>query len=140
MSQYHHPQYYQQVPSNQYNPSIPNTQPATIQNYQMSDYDFFNSLKHYKPICYSGEGTPIFMVNSNWYMSLVCVAIINGLFLLVIFMFLGQAGTGMRPMSADSIRKYTFINVAVMICVNISYILTQFLNPGIRNLSKISQQ
>ena len=32
-------------------------------------------------------------------MSLACILIMNGLFLMVILLFLRQAGTGIRPMS-----------------------------------------
>jgi hypothetical protein len=63
----------------------------------------------------------------------------NGIFLLVIFMFLRQAGTGMHPMPSTDIRKYSIINIIAMVVINILYFLTQFLNPGIRNLSTITE-
>lgn len=63
----------------------------------------------------------------------------DALFLLVIFMFLRNSGTGLRPVSQSDIRKFTIINLVTMGLLNLSYFLTQFLNPGIRNLSTISQ-
>jgi len=57
---------------------------------------------------------------------------------MVIFMFLRTSATGPRAMSQNDIRKFTIINLVAMAILNITYFLTQFLNPGIRNLSTIS--
>lgn len=64
--------------------------------------------------------------------------VINALFILTLLVFLKSAGEGMKPMSADNIRKYKVVNIVLMSVMNISYFLTQFMNPGIRNLSTIS--
>lgn len=64
--------------------------------------------------------------------------VLNALFLLVIFLFLRQGREGVKPMSDQDVRKFTIINVVCMVLLNLTYFLTQFLNPGIRNLSKIS--
>ena len=62
----------------------------------------------------------------------------NAIFLLVLFFFLRNSDEGYRPMSTADIKKFTIINIASMTLITITYLLTQFLNPGIRNLSKIT--
>lgn len=62
----------------------------------------------------------------------------DALFILTLLVFLRSAGEGLKPMSADNIRKYKIVNIVLMAAMNISYFLTQFMNPGIRNLSTIS--
>lgn len=62
----------------------------------------------------------------------------NAIFLLVLFFFLRNSDEGYRPMSTENVRKYTIINIVSMTLITITYFFTQFLNPGIRNLSRIS--
>lgn len=102
MNQNYSPYEYQHVPTIPQTPvpaSRLKNQSQPIQNYNMSDSDFFNSLSKYKPLLYSGRGSPILLVNKDWYLSLGCILIMNALFLLVILLFLRQAGSGIRPMS-----------------------------------------
>ena len=33
----------------------------------LTDNEFFTSLKHYRPLLYSGKGTPIFLINNKFY-------------------------------------------------------------------------
>ena len=79
------------------------------------------------------------MSNKNWYLSLACLLVINGLFALVLVFFINGSKTGMNPMSQADVNKYLIINIAVLVLTNITYFLTQFLNPGVRNLSSIQE-
>jgi palmitoyltransferase ZDHHC9/14/18/palmitoyltransferase len=64
----------------------------------------------------------------------------DAIYLLVATIFLKNAHEGINPMSDDSIRNYSVINISLMVAMNITYILTQFLNPGIRNLTNIQAE
>lgn len=58
--------------------------------------------------------------------------ILNAIFVFTIVMF-------MRGESGNDVQKFIIINSVVIVVLNISYFLTQFLNPGLTNLATISQ-
>lgn len=60
---------------------------------------YYYNLKHYTPICYRGQGAPMLLSNEGWQKSLACLAVINVVFAMVIFMFAtsDDARVGKKP-------------------------------------------
>lgn len=96
----HYDQGYQPVPQDRRR-GRPPPQPVVEDPINLSDDEFFSGLEHYQPLCYGGKGTPTFMVNKMWYISLGCLLVINGLFALVIILFISGSGTGSKPISKE---------------------------------------
>lgn len=79
------------------------------------------TLTSYSLPCYSGTGTPIFVVNQDWTDTLTCMVGCNMLVALTVIML-------KRSMHSGSLFQAIYILIAVW---NITYLLTQFLNPGL---------
>lgn len=78
------------------------------------------------------------MTNKEWYQSLGCMAIINLIFVMGLLTYIKNTSLANKHSNPDTVRKFKIINIVILSVINISYLLTQFLNPGIRNLSEIS--
>ena len=103
----------------------------------LSDDRFFNHLAHYEPMCYKGYDTPFFLINQKWYHSLTCIILLNILFILIIVFLASGLNTSNDLMNPEDRKKSIFINLGLMALINFTYFLTQFMNPGVRNLSSI---
>jgi hypothetical protein len=44
---------------------------------------YYERLKHYKPMCYSGKGVPFLMVHDTYFNSIPCIIFIDIVFVLV---------------------------------------------------------
>ena len=49
-----------------------------------NDEEYYWTLKHYRPICYSGEGIPFLLINDTYCQSLPCTICLNVVFLVAI--------------------------------------------------------
>ena len=78
------------------------------------------------------------MINKSWYVSIACIAIINAIFVLGFMLFLSNADKGIHPMKEADKNRVIVLNITTFALINITYFLTQFLNPGVRNLTSIS--
>ena len=87
------------------------------------------------------------MLNRQWYLSLACLLIVNVIFALVIGLYISSVNStpnnvNFAPNSVKSTPNNMLLgfNVVMLGLVNLSYFLTQFLNPGIRNLAQIQEK
>ena len=65
--------------------------------------------------------------------------VFNAIFLLAIFTFVIKNAQDGEKTSNENI-VIIIISIIVFLLINISYFLTQFMNPGIRNPSKIPEE
>ena len=47
---------------------------------------YYHTLKHYKPMCYSGKGVPFLLAHDTYTRSIPCVIIINAVIILVLIL------------------------------------------------------
>ena len=76
------------------------------------------------------------MTNKLWFLSLGCLVIVNGLFILVISFY--NQSMSVQKGAHDSV--FILILIIMVAVANFSYFFTQFLNPGIRNLASITDE
>lgn len=108
-----------------------------------SDEEFYDNLTNYSPLCYGGEGIPLFMSNVNWYYSLPCILLMDALMVLGLVVYLRNISdiSNFHRKQDDSQSKLClFVSIGALFFINFFYFLTQFMNPGIRNFSKISKE
>ena len=79
------------------------------------------------------------MINKGWYVSILCILILNAIFVMGFIVFLNYADKGVKPMKEADKNRIMVFNIATIVLINLTYFLTQFLNPGVRNLSSISE-
>lgn len=84
--------------------------------------DYFNHLKQYRRL-FPTTGVPLLLVNTGWWESLTCIIVIN---CFVCALLLKLCFSEWKD--ARFYFKSTFVCVGVF---DLSYLLTQFLNPGI---------
>ena len=78
------------------------------------------------------------MINKGWYVSIICIVILNAVFVLGFVAFLNNADHGIKHISQTDKNRIIIANITTFVLMNFTYFLTQFLNPGVRNLSSIS--
>lgn len=91
---------------------------------------YYDNLKHYKPLCYSGKGVPFLMVHDSYFNSIPCIIFIDIVFVLVAILTHFSARD-----SKDEEFKNTLVQLYILTLtlINVSYFLTVFMNPGIRS-------
>lgn len=90
---------------------------------------FYHSLRMYSPIFYSGKGVPTFLILKKGALSsLPCLTFINILSIMVIVLSIINAKSSS---SSEEISLFRNINILVLLFIDIFYLLTISLNPGI---------
>lgn len=90
---------------------------------------FYHSLKMYSPVFYSGKGVPTFLIlRKGSLSSLPCLIFINILSIMIIVLSIINAKSSS---SSEEITIFRNINILVLIGIDIFYVLTISLNPGI---------
>lgn len=115
-------------------------EPKTISTTLLSDYYFYYSLKKYRPICYSGTGMPLLLANEGWRNSLSCVACLDVLAIACLTFFgLNMGKFAERDDMRPGPLTLLLLSILVLVLANISVVLTQLMNPGIRNPFSITE-
>lgn len=89
---------------------------------------YYERLKHYKPMCYTGVGVPFLLVHDTYWTSMPCLIFSNVVYILAIVLTYLTA-----KKSKEEENKYIMVNLLILslVFIDISYFLTVFMNPGI---------
>lgn len=110
-----------------------------MSNKEVTDYEFFTSLENYSPILYKGYGQPWFLLNHKWYSSFFCVILSAIAYAACISFFYHYHEIRHEPEdSPNKTLALVIINIFMLTGLLVSFLMTQFLNPGIRNPHLIS--
>ncbi len=115
--------------------------------------EYFASLKHFRALLYSGEGTPFLLSNDHWGHTLGCVLFLDVVFVFCLILFIFSANnhlvsdnkvqTNLNQGTKNPDNDVLIIVLSSVVClllINISYFLCQFMNPGIRNITTITEE
>lgn len=91
---------------------------------EMEKREYLESVGKYKPIGpWLWNGEPLFTASAGCSKPLTSVSVINLLFILLIL--------GLLKYGGEDSRTYILIDIITLSFFNLSYLLAQFLNPGI---------
>lgn len=109
-------------------------------NKLQTDKQFFNSLKNYHPLFYLGKGDPIFLLNHKWHSSFLLVTACSVAYAFCIWFLLISNIIQFDEEDSPTKRHILIaINLFMLSGLVITYLITQFVNPGIKNPSMISE-
>ena len=92
------------------------------------------------------------MLNQEWYSSLGCLAFSDLVYICVMVLFVaryhpdepsssGSSYFSIQPQKSDLAKEtILLINVGIFVYLNLTYLLTQFMNPGVINLHTIPDE